>query len=101
MEAWDELFNVLHECTLRFAPLVHHMLYEVCDLRPMGFIGGHFDGPRAWRILDSRISATERTKADKQYDSLTVDQLHTRALTFSYVGLGALPLALPYSQLFI
>ena len=41
LEAWDELFNVLHECTLRFAPLVHHMLYEVCDLRPMGFIGGH------------------------------------------------------------
>ena len=51
LEAWDEVFQTLHACTLRFAPLLHMMMYEACDLRTQGIIGSHFDGIRAWRIL--------------------------------------------------
>jgi hypothetical protein len=60
LEAWDEVFQTLHACTLRFAPLLHTMMYEACDLRKQGIIGSHFDGPRVWRLLDSRINANER-----------------------------------------
>ena len=67
LEAWDEVFQTLHACTLQFAPLLHTMMYDACDLRKQGIVGSHFDGPRAWRILDSRINAGERTKADKLY----------------------------------
>ena len=66
-EAWDELFQTLHKSTKRFAPLLHTMMWESCNLRAAGVVGGHFDGPLAWRILLSRINATERTKADKLY----------------------------------
>ena len=51
LEARDEVFQTLHACTLRFAPLLHMMKYEACDLRTQGIIGSHFDGIRAWRIL--------------------------------------------------
>ena len=67
LEAWDEVFQTLHACTMQFAPLLHTMMYDACDMRKQGIVGSHFDGPRAWRILDSRISAGERTKADKLY----------------------------------
>ena len=40
LEAWDEVFQTLHACTLRFAPLLHTMMYEACDLRMQGIIGG-------------------------------------------------------------
>ena len=66
-EAWDELFQILHASTKRLAPLLHTMMWESCNLRAMGVLGGHFDGPLAWRILLSHINATERTKADKLY----------------------------------
>ena len=70
-EAWDELFQVLHACTKRHAPLLHTMMWESCNLRAMGLgvarrtllmVHSH-----AGRILLSRINATERTKADKLY----------------------------------
>ena len=43
------------------------MMWESCNLRALGVVRGHFDGPLAWRILLSRINATERTKVDKLY----------------------------------
>ena len=49
-EAWDELFQILHACTKRLAPLLHTMMWKSCNLRAMGVLGGHFDGPLAWRI---------------------------------------------------
>jgi hypothetical protein len=66
-EAWDQLFQILHASTKRLAPLLHTMMWESCNLRAMEVLGGHFDGPLAWRILLSRINATERTKVDKLY----------------------------------
>ena len=44
IEAWDEVCQTLHAWTLRFAPLLHTMMYEACDLRKQGIIGSHFDG---------------------------------------------------------
>ena len=67
LESWDEVFHMLHACTKRCAPLLHQTMYEACDMRNQGIIGAHYDGPRAWRILDERINAGERTKADKLY----------------------------------
>ena len=95
-EAWDELFQVLHACTKRTAPLLHTMMWESCNLRPLGVAGGHLDGPLAWRILLSRINADERTKADKLYydtrlaaqklhrlpDSCAADAYSKRAIAF-------------------
>ena len=95
-EAWDQLFQILHASTKRLAPLLHTMMWESCNLRAMGVVGGHFDGPLAWRILLSRINATERTKADKLYydsclgiqkanrlsDGCTADAFSKRAIAF-------------------
>ena len=67
LESWDEVFHMLHACTKRCAPLLHQTMYEACDMRNQGIIGAHYDGPRAWRILDEQINAGERTKADKLY----------------------------------
>ena len=41
-EAWDELFQVLHACTKRHAPLLHTMMWESCNIRATGVLGGHF-----------------------------------------------------------
>ena len=84
-EAWDELFQVIRACTKRHAPLLHTMMWESCNLRAMGVLGGHFDGPLVWRILLSRIN-TEDPNGRRRTRSTTtsatffaVRAVHTRS----------------------
>ena len=47
LEAWDEVFQTLHACTLRFASLLHTMMYEACDTcESKVLLGRTLMGPR-------------------------------------------------------
>ena len=69
LSCWNELFAGLHLCCKANAPLLMQVLYDACDLTSAGYVGGYFDGPRAWRIIKARISSADdtRSKHDKNY----------------------------------
>ena len=68
LTAWTEIYSAIKACTEVTAPVLSRELYELCDLSvTRGLPGGHFDGPRAWRIVVHRIKGGQRTEEDKDF----------------------------------
>ena len=50
------------------APILSRQLESECDLYTLhGLPGSYKDGPRAWRIVESKIHGGERSEMDKDF----------------------------------
>ena len=68
MDAWTELYAMIKACTEKNAPVLSRNLMELCDLaKTQGVTGGYFDGPRAWAIVEHRVTGGERSETDKDF----------------------------------
>lgn len=67
MKAWTQIYSAIKECTAKTAPMLSREILDVCNLSPRGATDGHFDGPRAWRIVVHRLAGEAQTKSDKEY----------------------------------
>ena len=56
LQAWNQLFSLLHECSVKNAPMLAQLLFSVCDMSQFGLPQGNFDGPRAWRIIGDHLA---------------------------------------------
>ena len=54
-EDWTAIYNSCYNCCLTNAPSLASELFDLCALSTQGVSGGHFDGPRAWRILNAVV----------------------------------------------
>ena len=67
MDGRTALSVAFHRAAESTAPMFARELRERCDYARHGFDGGHFDGTLAYRMAHSKLFATERTKADREF----------------------------------
>ena len=71
LDAWDSLYAACRAATIKTAPMTFEALEAECDLStrfaPPHPAAGHFDGPRAFKLLAFINTKAERTKADKDF----------------------------------
>ena len=70
LSEWTKIYAALKKSTESTAPVLSRELQERCDLskRSPPVAGGHFDGPRAWRMVLHKLSmGGERSQQDKDF----------------------------------
>ena len=67
LKYWTEVYTLLKRSTETTAPVLSKELKDSCDLSLRGVEGGYFDGPRAWLIVQHKLSNSLRSEADKDF----------------------------------
>ena len=64
--SWTELYSLLKECTTSDL-MLSRLLMEECDLAKQGHEGGFYDGPRAWKILLTKLAEARTTERHEEF----------------------------------
>ena len=64
---WDTIYSALALAAKDNCPILARDLRRKCDLTSQGVLGGHFNGPLAWRMVLQHLFGQERTRYDKAF----------------------------------